>query len=82
MVATVNDLVEAGQLADPPEERDRPTSVELSRKIAVQRIFQGGALVSVGAVLFAVGYGLPGLSSFSMQMAAMGLGGIGLVQLN
>ena len=82
MVATVNDLVESGQLGEPPEGRDRPSSVELSREIAVQRIFLGGASVVAGAVLFAVENGLPGLStSFSMQMAAMGLGGLGLVQL-
>lgn len=82
MVATVNDLVESERLAELSEEGDRPTSVELSRKIAVQRIFQGGASVVAGAVLLAVENGLPGLStSFSMQMAAMGLGGLGLVQL-
>ncbi len=82
MVATVNDLVGSGQLGEPPEGRDRPSSVELSREIAVQRIFLGGASVVAGAVLFAVENGLPGLStSFSMQMAAMGLGGLGLVQL-
>ncbi len=82
MVATVNDLGESGQLAELSEEGNRPTSVELSREMAVQRIFLGGASVVAGAVLFAVENGLPGLStSFSMQMAAMGLGGLGLVQL-
>ena len=82
MVATANDLVESGQLAEPPKQGTRVTSVELSRKIAVQRIFLGGTSVVAGAVLFAVENALPGLStSFSMQMAAMGLGGLGLVQL-
>ena len=81
MVATVNDLVESGQLAEPPEARDRPTSVELSRKIAVQRTFQGGALVGAGAVLLGVTASFFGIDSFSLSMVAMGLGGLGLVQL-
>ena len=81
MVATVNDLVESAQLAEPPEVGDRPTSVELSRDIAVQRIFQGGALVSVGAVLAGATMSGLGIDSISLSMAAMGLGGLGLVQL-
>ena len=75
-------LVESRQLADPLEQRDGPTSIELSREIAVQRVFQGGVSIIAGVVLFGVENALPGLStSISMQMAAMGLGGLGLVQL-
>jgi len=74
-------LVESGQLAEPPVERDRPTSVELSRKIAVQRVFQGGALVSAGAVLSGATMSFLGIDSFSLSMVGMGLLGFGLVQL-
>ena len=75
-------LVESRQLADPLEQRDGPASIELSREIAVQRVFQGGVSIIAGVVLFGVENALPGLStSISMQMAAMGLGGLGLVQL-
>ncbi len=81
MVVTGNDLVESGQLAELSEEGTRPTSVELSRKIAVQRILQGGALVSVGAVLSGATMSGLGIDSFSLSMVGMGLGGLGLVQL-
>ena len=81
MVATMNDLVESGQFAQPSEERDRPTSIELSRKIAVKRTFQGGALVGAGAVLAGAAMSFLGIDSFSLSMVGMGLGGLGLVQL-
>lgn len=65
---------------------DRPGSVEMSREIAVARVFRGGALVLGGALLsvatatlngVAVSSGLP----FALGMGAMALGGIGLVEL-
>lgn len=81
MVATVNDLVESGQLGELSEEGTRPTSVELSREIAVQRVFQGGALVSAGAVLVGATMSFLEIDSFALSTAGMGLGGLGLVQL-
>ena len=81
MVATVNDLIESGQLAELSEEGNRPPSVELSREIAVQRIFQGGALVSAGAVLVGATMSFLAIDSFSLSMVGMGLGGLGFVQL-
>ena len=76
MGETATDLVESEQLAELPEQRDRPTSIELSREIAVQRIFQGGASIIAGAALL-----LKPLQSFSLDMVALVLGGLGLVQL-
>ena len=44
-------------------------------------MLQGGALVSVGAVLSGLTMSGLGIDSFSLSMAGMGLGGLGLVQL-
>lgn len=82
----MEDLVEIGQGSAFLNEAERPGSIESSRRLAVQRVFGGGALVLGGALLsgataaiygLAVSSGLP----FALGMGAMALGGAGLVEL-
>ncbi len=61
-------------------ERDRVDSIESSRQLAVQRVFQGGIAASVAlGLMMAIGASL--IDRVPMIYAALVLGGLGAVQM-